>query len=378
MKFNADREVLLRALNHAQAVVNRRVSAGDAVLSCVLLDLKGDRLMLTSTDLDITLAEAISVSGSSDGRLAVPAGTFHDIVRQLPGGAEISFETSNDAAGLVIRCKRFATRLPVPGHESFPVSGDAVFPHSFRMRADALLQLFERSRFAVSTEESRHYLCGVYFHVADSNGSSQLRGVATDGHRLAQISVPAPEGAGGMPGVIVPRKTVAELCKLLSETDGEVEVSVSETRLRVAMPDVLITTKLVDGTYPDYQRVIPPGTGPRVEVSRGAFVAAMARITAITEDRTSGLKIEGSRRGLRLSLSSPDCGQAEEEIDGDSVVVDGADFSVGFRAVYLRDVANETGEKLCMALSDAEGQNAAIFRAVNDDTALFVVMPMRV
>jgi DNA polymerase-3 subunit beta len=201
-----------------------------------------------------------------------------------------------------------------------------------------------------------------------------LRAVATDGHRLASVEVPLPDGAKGMPGVIVPRKTVTELRKLIDETNEDVMVSLSETKVRFAFDEAILTSKLIDGTFPDYERVIPTGNDKNMEVERKVFADAVDRVSAISTEKSRAVKLSLSKGTLVLSASSPDAGSATEELEVD---YDGGDLEVGFNSRYLLDITQQIeGDQAHFILADAA--SPTIVREVGESTALYVLMPMRV
>ncbi|MBV9757178.1 MAG: DNA polymerase III subunit beta, partial [Alphaproteobacteria bacterium] len=255
MKFKADRATLLKALAHVQSVVEKRNTI--PILANVLIAVRDGRLKLTATDMEIAIVEDVPATASRDGGTTAPAATLYEIVRKLPDGAEVEFDHPGGETALKLRAGRFSTSLVVLPTEDFPSMTAGSLPHRFVVAAATLRALIDRTRFAISTEETRYYLNGIYLHAAESEGTKVLRAVATDGHRLARVEEPLPDGAGAMPGVIVPRKTVAELRKLLDEESGGVEVGLSDTRIRFQLGPVELTSKLIDGTFPEYERVIP-------------------------------------------------------------------------------------------------------------------------
>ncbi|RMF08278.1 MAG: DNA polymerase III subunit beta, partial [Alphaproteobacteria bacterium] len=296
MKLTIERAALLKTLSHVQSVVERRNTI--PILSNVRLDASDGRLDLTTTDLDLQIIETVDANVTSAGAITAPAHTMHDIVRKVPEGAdvEISYGGSGDGRlTLAAGRSRFALACLPP--DDFPeLTADDV-GHTFAVQAADLKRLIDKSRFAISTEETRYYLNGIYFHVAESNGAPVLRAVATDGHRLARVEMPAPEGSADMPGVIVPRKAVNELRKLIDEFDGAVGISLSATKIRFSFDSAVLTSKLIDGTFPDYSRVIPEGNDKRLEVDSRLFAEAVDRVSTISTDKSRPIKLalEGDR-----------------------------------------------------------------------------------
>jgi len=249
-------------------------------------------------------------------------------------------------------------------------------PHRFSLSAQQLRGLIDRTRFAISTEETRYYLNGIYLHVTESEGVKVLRAVATDGHRLARVEEPLPDGAGAMPGVIIPRKTVNELRKLLDEVTGNVEIGLSDTRIQFRADQVMLTSKLIDGTFPEYERVIPRGNDKVLRVGKKDFSDAVGRVAAISSERSRPVKLSLARDLLVLSASSPEQGTASEELDADHVKYEAGPLEIGFQARYLNDITDQINEQVEFCFAD--GSAPTVVRDAADASALYVLMPMRV
>jgi DNA polymerase-3 subunit beta len=251
---------------------------------------------------------------------------------------------------------------------------DGDLKHTFTLSAADLRALIDRSRFAISTEETRYYLNGIYLHAAKNKKLDVLRAVATDGHRLARVEMPAPEGATGIPGVILPRKTVGEVRKLIDENDGDIEISLSETKVRFTFGGVVITSKLIDGTFPDYERVIPAGNDKMLKVDTRVFAAAVDRVATISSEKSRAIKISVAPGHIVLTANSPEAGSATEELEAE---YEGALLDIGFNAGYLLDILRQVeGDGARFMLADAAAP--AIIQDVSDASALYVLMPMRV
>jgi DNA polymerase-3 subunit beta len=374
MKFKADRATMLKALAHVQSVVERRNTI--PILANVLIAVRDGRLTLTATDMEIAIVEEIAAASSRNGACTAPAATLYEIVRKLPEGAEVEFDHPGGDAQLALRAGRYSTALVVLPIEDFPAMTAGTLPHHFGLPAHALRGLIDRTRFAISTEETRYYLNGIFLHVADSDDVKVLRAVATDGHRLARVEEPLPDGAAGMPGVIVPRKTVTELRKLLEEVTGEIEIALSDTRIQFHIGTVTLTSKLIDGTFPEYDRVIPRDNDKVLRVGKNDFADAVARVAAISSERSRPVKLSLSRDLLVLSASSPEQGTATEELDGDRVKYDAGPLEIGFQARYLTDITDQIAEQVEFRFAD--GTAPTVVRDAADASALFVLMPMRV
>jgi DNA polymerase-3 subunit beta len=375
MKFTVERAVLIKALAHVQSVVERRNTI--PILANVLLSAEDGVLRLTATDMEIAVVEEVpGVQVSRPGRTTAPAATLYDIVRKLPEGARVELDHGGGEAPLKLRAGRFHTDLSVLPVEDFPSMTEGKLPHRFTLGAGQVRDLVDRTRFAISTEETRYYLNGIYLHAVDSDGTKVLRAVATDGHRLARYQEALPEGAAGIPGVIVPRKTVVELRKLAEETQEPVEVHLSDTKIRFDLGAVHLTSKLIDGTFPEYDRVIPRGNDKILRVRKREFAEAVARVAAISSERSRPVKLSLDRNRLLLSASSAEQGQAEEELDGEVVRYDAAPIEIGFQARYLNDITDQIGDEVEFRFAD--GSAPTLVMDSEKPEALYVLMPMRV
>jgi len=375
MKFTVERAILLKALAHVQSVVERRNTI--PILANVLLDAKDGSLWLTATDMEIAVVEEIpGVTLTRPGRTTAPAATLYEIVRKLPDGAKVELDHGGGDAALKLRAGRFQTDLSVLPVEDFPSMTEGKLAHRFALPAGQLRGLIDRTRFAISTEETRYYLNGIYLHATDSEGTPVLRAVATDGHRLARVEEVLPEGAAGMPGVIVPRKTVAELRKLAEETQDEIRVALSDTKIRFDVGAVQLTSKLIDGTFPEYERVIPRGNDKILRVDKSAFAQAVARVAAISTERSRPVKLTLGRNQLLLSAASPEQGQAQEELEGDTVSYESTPLEIGFQARYLNDITDQIADQVEFRFADGAAPTVVVDAAKPE--ALYVLMPMRV
>jgi DNA polymerase-3 subunit beta len=374
MKFKADRATLLKALAHVQSVVEKRNTI--PILANVMIAVRDSKLTLTATDMEIAIVEDVAADCARNGACTAPAATLYEIVRKLPDGAEVELDCPGGDAQLALRAGRYSTSLVVLPTEDFPSMTAGALPHRFSLPAHTLRALIDRTRFAISTEETRYYLNGIYLHAADSDGTKVLRAVATDGHRLARVEEPLPMGAASMPGVIIPRKTVAELRKLLDEVTGDVDISLSDTRIQFHAGSVLLTSKLIDGTFPEYDRVIPRDNDKILRVGKKDFAEAVGRVAAISSERSRPVKLSLARDLLVLSAASPEMGNASEELDGERVSYEAGPLEIGFQARYLNDITDQIGEQVEFRFAD--GSAPTVVCDAGDASALYVLMPMRV
>ena len=372
MRVTVERAALLKALGHVHRVVERRNTI--PILSNVLLRAEDGSLRLKATDLDIEVTETIPADITEGGSTTVPAYMIYDIVRKLPDGAQVSLELTGDMGQVQIRSGRSRFMLQALPESDFPDLAAGDLPHSFSLAASDLKRLIEKTQFAISTEETRYYLNGIFLHTLDVGGTIVMRAVATDGHRLARVEMPAPAGSEGMPGVIIPRKAVAEIVKLVEDGSENVTVELSSAKVRLTFDGVVLTSKLIDGTFPDYQRVIPSGNDKLLTVERGDFAKAVDRVSTISSERGRAVKLALADGRLTLTVNNPDSGSATEEIEVD---YDAAPIDIGFNARYLLDItAQLDGDTALFKLADPGSPTVVQDR--EGASALYVLMPMRV
>jgi len=370
MKLTIERSALLGALSHVQNVVERRNTI--PILSNIQLVAESDNLSLTATDLDLAMVETVPAEIQQAGGTTAPAHILHDIVRKLADGAQIELDSS-EGNRMSVRAGRSNFALSCLPREDFPLMADDELPYKFMLPALDLRRLIEKTRFAISTEETRYYLNGIYLHAPED--AAVLRGVATDGHRLAHVEVPIPSGATGMPGVILPRKAAIEVHKLIESGDVTVNVALSESKIRLSIGNTVLTSKLIDGTFPDYQRVIPVANDKNLEVDCKGFKAAVDRVATISSEKSRAVKLSVNENTVVLSASNPEQGSGTDEVPAN--FNGGGVLEIGFNARYLLDIANQVeGENVVFDLSD--GSSPTIIRDPADQNALYVLMPMRV
>ncbi len=372
MKLTIERAVLLKSLAHVQSVVERRTTI--PILSNLRLEAAESRLSVTATDMEIAIVGTVAAEVVDDGRTTASAHMLYDIVRKLPDGAQVELETGADGGHLMLRSGNAKFSLPALPADEFPAMTEGDFAHNFVLPAANCRRLIDKTRFAISTEETRYYLNGIYMHETKGDEGRVLRAVATDGHRLSRIDVPLPDGASGIPGVIVPRKTVAELRKLIEDVDGDVAVSLSETKVRFAFDQAVLTSKLIDGTFPDYERVIPAENDKVMEIDGKTFTEAVDRVATISLEKTRSVKLAISKDRLVVSANSPDSGSASEELE---VSYQAADLQIGFNSRYLLDVSGQVdGGRIRFVMADSV--SPTVVRDTGDSSALYVLMPLHV
>ena len=372
MKFTIERAVLLKTLSHVQSIVEKRNTI--PVLSNVKIEAMEDGISFKATDMDTEITEVVDAKTSESGATTAPAHMLYDIVRKLSDGSDVEITFPDEKGQLTIASGKSKFALSTIGVEDFPVISGDKLPTNFVMAKEELKDVIDRTQFAVSTEETRYYLNGIYVHAKNEGETKVLRVVATDGHRLACVESPLPQGAENMNGVIIPRKTVGEVRKLLDDTKAEnIDVSLSENKIRFTMEDITLTSKLIDGTYPDYERVIPTDNDKVLELGVKPLAEAVDRVSVVAE-RTRAIKVITNPNHITITTSSPDLGSAQEEVEAK---YDSESLEIGYNFRYLLDILNEIkGDTV--RISFADGSSPSVIHDTSDSSAIYVLMPMRV
>jgi len=372
MRVTLEQSNLIKSLGHVHRVVERRNTI--PILSNVLIRAEGDSLHLKATDLDLEIFEKTPAVVEQAGSTTVPAHMLYEIVRKLPGGSEVMLSVDADANTMKISSGRSQFTLQMLPESDFPDISAGEFSHSFSMATGEIRKLINHTQFAISTEETRYYLNGIFLHTVEDEGETVLRAVATDGHRLARCQTSSPDGADGMPGIIIPRKAVGEIQKLVEDPDAAIHVELSDSKIRMRVGETILTSKLIDGTFPDYNRVIPSGNDKALVMDRGTFASAVDRVSTISSERGRAVKLQVSEGQIVLSVNNPDSGTAEEEI---AVSYTSDAIDIGFNSKYLLDITNQlTGDEATFMLADSGSPTLIIDSA--ETGAIYVLMPMRV
>lgn len=374
MKLKANRAVFIKALTHIQSVAEKRNTI--PILANVLLTAKGDALQLMATDMEIAIVETIEAEVSREGSTTVSASILYDIVRKLPDSVPVELEQSSEEGPLHLRSGRFETSLNALNSNDFPTMNTGNLPHQFRISSKTMMSLIDHTRFAISNEETRYYLNGIYFHIAEGDMGAMLRAVATDGHRLARVETEVPEGGHDIPGIIIPRKTVNEVRKLLDEAPEIIEVGLSDSRIEFTVRNVVLNSKLIDGTFPEYERVIPLNNDKMLRVGKRDFSESVGRVAAISQERSCPVKLHLKKGLLTLSASSPEQGMAEESLNEDYITYEADEMEIGFQARYLNDITDRVESDVEFSFSDSS--SPVLVKDLHNPSVLYVLMPMRV
>lgn len=371
MKFKVEKSVIARSLAHVQSVVERRTTI--PVLANVKLEAADGQIKLTATDTEISITETFPATIDEPANTTLPAQMLYEIIRKLPEGCEVEVKSlENDQVEVKGGRSKFKLQsLPI---DQFPVMEQGDLPHNFTLTSRDLLGMIDKVRFAISTEETRYYLNGIYIHVAEDGGEKLLRAAATDGHRLARATIAIPSGAEELPGIIVPKKTVGELKKLLGEYSGDIAVSASENKIRFAVGDAVIVSKLIDGKFPDYERVIPHNNDRILEVSAAAFSQAIDRVSTVSFEKARAIKLQVGENNILVEADSADGNTAHEEVEAS---YSSEPVETGYNFRYLLDMLGQIeNDTVQIMLSDSS--SPALVRDPSDVSVLYVIMPMRV
>ena len=374
IKITLERDLLVKSLSHIQSVVERRQTI--PILANVLLeatDENGGTLLLRATDNEIEISDKIPATVEQAGSLTVSAHKLYDVVKKLPDGSQVSCVYQETTSQLSVTSGRSRFALATIPAEGFPTMQVEDAACTFTISASQLLNLIDKTQFAMSTEETHYNLNGIYMHEISQDGKALLKVAATDGHRLATAGIDLPEGAKGLPAVIIPRKTIGELTKLLAETEQDLQIVVSQNQIRFSFADVVLASRLIDGSFPDYEKVIPTGNDKFLDVDSAALTTLVDRVAVIFE-KSRGIKLILKKGILTVSAANTEEGMAEDEMEAG---YDGEQLEIGFNYRYLLDIlAQIKGGTVRFALQD--GMSPVILQDANNAAALYVLMPMRV
>ena len=377
MKLTIERAALLKALGHVQNVVERRNTI--PILSNVLLATRGAGLALSATDLDMEITDETEALIEAPGQITAPAHTLFEIVRKLPEGADVALSYTGEDPRLLVQAGRYKVNLPVLPAGDFPVMSSDGLSAPITVATVDLMRLIDKTRFAISTEETRYYLTGIYLHTVVEDGRQVLRAVATDGHRLALADMAAPEGSAGTPGVIVPRKTIQEARRLLEDAGETIALQISPQKVRFDFGRAALTSKVIDGSFPDYTRVIPRENTRVMSVDNALFAAAVDRVATISSEKSRSVKLAAESGKVVLTVRNMETGQAVEELEID---YDGEPFEIGFNARYLMDVTAQIGGESADFRFADRAASATMLDPVlvldpTDAGVQYVLMPLR-
>lgn len=365
MQFNIQREVLLKPLQQVIGVVERRQTL--PVLSNLLVVASANSVRFTGTDLEVEMAASVEAPGAQAGETTLPARKLFDICRALPDGSKIQFKLTGDRMTVSSGRSRFT--LATLASSEFPVIENIELVEQVSLPEAALKQLMDRTAFAMANQDVRYYLNGLLFDLREQ----ALRCVATDGHRLALAETQLSESRSTQRQIIIPRKGVLELQGLFESGDGNVDIEFGRNHIRVRRNDVVFTSKLIDGRFPDYEAVIPIGADQQVTIQRDSLRGALQRAAILSNEKYRGVKLEVSTNKLRIVAHNPEQEEAVEELEARTNV---SELSVGFNVNYLLDALNALqGDEILLCLRD--GNSSCLLRTPDSEDSRHVIMPLR-
>lgn len=365
MKITAQRETLLKPLQIISSVVERRQTS--PILSNTLMSVTGKVLTLTGTDLEVEMVATTEVESDQDGDITLPARKLMDLCRTLPDGAKIELVIEKERA--LIRSGRSRFTLTTLPAVEYPNIDPIETPLSFQLPQIQLKKLVEQTQFAMAQQDVRYYLNGLMLEITPEKVTT----VATDGHRLAYSSIPAVTGVNEYRQVIIPRKGVIELHRLLESEDLPVQIQIGKNHIRLILPNVTFTSKLIDGKFPDYQQVIPNNPNRNIEVNRENLHQVFNRIAVLSNEKFRGMRLQLESNLMRASVHNPEQEEAEEEIE---ISYSGDEFEIGFNIGYFIDALSAIRSDN-VRISFTDSNHSCLVQGVNDEQSRYVIMPMR-
>ena len=369
MKFDINQQDLQQALNYCQGVIEKRSTL--PILSNVLLETKNTKLVLTATDLDLIFIHQINnVEIIEDGKTTTSSSTMHDIIRKLKSGKKINISLS-DKSRLQVESENSVFNLNCISASEFPLTDEDFNDNEFSIKSKHLLKLLNKCKFSISNDETRHYLSGIFLHQTEVEDKIYLTAVATDSHRMS-ISKIRLENKISFDPVILPKKTIFQLCTLLENYDGEVKISNINSKIKFQLKNSILISKLIDGKFPNYVQVIPKNNQKKLETDLKAFLDSVDRVASVSLDKKDGVKFNLTKNTLNLSVNNTNTGDGKEDLN----VRFDHDLEISFNSRYLIDIASQLeGDKIEIYLNDTG--SPALIKDPGDFDSIFVVMPMK-
>ena len=369
MKFDINQQDLQQALNYCQGVIEKRSTL--PILSNILLETKNKKLVITATDLDLIFIHQIdNVEIIEDGKTTTSSSTMHDIIRKLKSGKKINILLS-DKSRLQVESENSVFNLNCISASEFPLTEENFNDNEFLIKSKHLLKLLNKCKFSISNDETRHYLSGIFLHQTEVEDKIYLTAVATDSHRMS-ISKIRLENKINFDPIILPKKTIFQLCTLLDNYDGEVKISNIKSKIKFQLKDSILISKLIDGKFPNYVQVIPKNNKKKLETDLKAFLDSVDRVASVSLDKKDGVKFNLSKNTLNLSVNNTNTGDGKEDLN----VKFDHDLEISFNSRYLIDIASQLeGDKIEIYLNDTG--SPALIKDPGDFDSIFVVMPMK-
>ncbi len=371
MKFKILQSNFFRTLSHLQGIVDKKNSL--PILANISIEAKNNQLTLSSTDMDISIIEKINCTVLEDGATTINSQILYDIVRKIDDNCEVEI-ISNNGKLMTLRADGSRFSLACLPREDYPIIDQEFLGTNIKIDSGILHKLIEKTKFAISNEETRYFLNGLYFSVSDEKNQNNVTLVGTDGHRLAKFSHPIDENIEDIPGVIIPKKTIYELSKLFSEKKENVEISISTNKIVFNISNIVFISKLIDGSFPDYKRVIPNSNSNILKINRNKLLAAVDRVSTIANEKSPVIKFKLLRNILNLNTINNESSTASEDLKID---YDGDEIEIGFNSKYIMDIINNLeDEEISINLKDSNSPITAYEKS--NANLVYVLMPMRV
>ena len=371
MQFVVKRDVLLKSLNFVQGIVEKKNTL--PILSNVLLQLKDKKLSIVATDLDIIFYDQISeVNILKEGSTTTSAAILFDILRKIPSNAELNFELKSENK-LSLKSDNADFNLLCLPTDNFPTFTDEFEGQEISLNNQRFLKLLNKTKISISNDDTRHYLNGIFLHLTEAHGRNFLTGVATDSHRLSSSSLEI-ENIADFTSLILPRKTVFQLCALLAENNNQLTMQTSENKIKFTMGNIKLISKVIDGKFPDYKKVVPTNNDKLLVVSSKDFINSIERVASVSLDRKEGVKLIINKDNIQLSVNSANSGEGNEKIKAE---FNSENLNISFNSKYLIDIASEVDDKnLKMNLKDST--SPVLIEDVSDKNSYYVIMPMKI
>ena len=371
MQFKIKRDLLLKSLTYVQGVVEKKNTL--PILSNVLLNVKNGKLEIIATDLDIIFNDEISeIEIIEEGVTTTSANILFDILRKIPSNSELNFHLKTENK-LSLKAKNSDFNLLCLPSTNFPSFDDNFQSSDIKINNNKFLSLLNKTKISISNDDTRHYLNGIFLHLTQLNNKNYLTGVATDSHRLSSSSIEL-EDQTDFSSIILPRKTVFQLCNLLTESSDKLLVNVSENKIKFKLGKISLISKVIDGKFPDYQKVIPKDNNKSLSVSLTEFINSVERVVSVSIDRKEGVKLEIHKDNLKLSVNSTNSGDGNEII---AAKYDNDEITIGFNSKYLLDIASVIENK-DMLFSLKDSNSPVLIRDNSDKDSFYVIMPMKI
>ena len=371
MQFVVKRDILLKSLNFVQGVVEKKNTL--PILSNVLLQLKDNKLSIVATDLDIVFYNEISdVKIINEGSTTTSAAILYDILRKISSNSELNFDLKSENK-LSLKSDSADFNLLCIPTDNFPSFSDEFEGQEIALDKNRFLKLLNKTRISISNDDTRHYLNGVFLHLTEAHGRNFLTGVATDSHRLSSSSLEI-ENSNDFSSLILPRKTVFQLCSLLSETSDSLMMQSSENKIKFTLGKIRLISKVIDGKFPDYKQVVPATNDKILNVPSKEFINSIERVASVSLDRKEGVKLMIDKDNIQLSVNSANSGEGNETIKAD---YNSESLNISFNSKYLIDIASEIENKnLKMNLKDST--SPVLIEDASDKNSYYVIMPMKI